>query len=139
MCCFLQNICSLDHGILTQRTFVLGFIDVSLTLYDITTCQFQVAAGPGCSVPSSDYLRLAYVANVAVDQRFRRCSHPDQLSSEMAAADTPPKTTATAYTLSQEMKRGEEAEPDEAGGVTPQRSYQPRVQGTPPTPRPASR
>ena len=49
-----------------------GFIDVSLTLYDLTTCQFQVAAGPGSTVPSSDYLRLPYVANVAVDQRFRR-------------------------------------------------------------------
>ena len=67
-----------------------GFVDISLTLYDMEARAFQVASGPGRSVPSGgNFERRCYVSNLAVAPAFRRRGVADQLmvaAHELAAA-----------------------------------------------------
>lgn len=41
-----------------------GFVDVSLTLYDTASDEFFVSQGPGHGVPSDEYIRRRYIANL---------------------------------------------------------------------------
>ena len=68
-----------------------GFVDISLTLYDLEAQTFQVASGPGRSVPSSTFERRCYISNLAVAPAFRRRGVADQLmtAAHKVAADLP--------------------------------------------------
>ena len=53
-----------------------GFVDVSLTLYDVSSGNFFVSQGPGHSVPSDSHVRRPYIANLGEFRMFcRRWDH----------------------------------------------------------------
>ena len=51
---------------------LVGFVDLSLALYNNEAQEFLVAKGPGLSIPGPDFERRPYIANLAVDPKFRR-------------------------------------------------------------------
>ena len=51
---------------------LVGFVDLSLALYNKEAQEFLVAKGPGLSIPGPDFERLPYISNLAVHPKFRR-------------------------------------------------------------------
>ena len=87
-----------------------GFVDISLTLYDTEAQTFQVASGPGRSVPSSTFERRCYISNLAVAPAFRRRGVADQLmtAAHKVAADLP-RAAATSHIWLEVNERNEAA------------------------------
>jgi len=61
---------------------VVGFLDLSLTLYDTAKQEFLVSEGPGLATPSPSMERRAYVANLAVSRGARRRGVAEALLQE---------------------------------------------------------
>jgi len=55
-----------------QEGTLLGFLDLSLTLYDTVSNEFLVSEGPGLTLPHPGMERRAYIANLAVCKEARR-------------------------------------------------------------------
>lgn len=64
---------------------LVGFLDLSLTLYDTVGNEFLVSEGPGLTLPRPGMERRAYIANVAVSTEARRKGVAEKLMRQAEA------------------------------------------------------